>query len=488
MKSVNSCKLFPMPSRRFLLASLLFLTVPAFAQGYNSKKAAPAVPPHQSSAVASFVLDLDSSRVLDAKNPHQRMFPASTTKIMTALVACERMDLNKVIRAGANASNTGESGIGLLEGENHTLAELLQAALVHSANDACVDIAEGVAGSVPEFVKLMNQKAKELGCRDTHFANPHGLHDPNHYTTAHDLAVIGRAALKIPFIDRVARAKTAIISGNWKIGPRRVMINRNKLLFRWDNCDGLKTGYTRQAGNCLVATATQTNPTTGKPWRLLAVALKSRPGQTWPDCETMLKRAFNSYRPQTVVKRDEILQQTNIKGGAFALEASSLRDIALPLRANESQTLSHRVSLFDLTAPVAKGRIVGQVEYFVGQGGAKKRVAAVSLTARDDVPQTLLARAIPPLGNRFRSFPPALRVLLLGLFCLGAASLLLFKRKNHVRRRPHTVFQPGQLESRNAPRGDVRRSAAQRSDSRGTDSRRSEPSRVAGSVRPRPRN
>jgi D-alanyl-D-alanine carboxypeptidase (penicillin-binding protein 5/6) len=473
MNNLNFGKLFPMPSRRFLLASLLFLTCPAFAQGQNAKKAAPAAPPYQSTAVASFVLDLDSSRVLDSKNPHQRMFPASTTKIMTALVACEQANLNKVIRAGKNASTTGESGIGLLEGENHTLAELLQAALVHSANDACVDIAEGVAGSVPEFVKLMNKKAKELGCRDTHFVNPHGLHDPNHYTTAHDLAVIGRAALKIPFIDRVARAKTATISGNWKIGPKRVMINRNKLLFRWDNCDGLKTGYTRQAGNCLVATATQTNPATGKPWRLLAVALKSRPGQTWPDCETMLKRSFNTYLPQTVVKRDEILQETHIRGGAFSLAATSSRDVALPLRADERQTLSHRVSVFDITAPIPKGRIVGQVEYFVGQGNAKKRVAAISLTARDEVPQTLLARTIPPLGNRFRSFPPALRVLLLGLFCLGAASLLLIKRKNHVRRRPHTVFQPGQLESRPSPRGDARRSNT---------------SRVAGSARPRPRN
>ncbi|RYG58324.1 D-alanyl-D-alanine carboxypeptidase, partial [bacterium] len=286
-----------MPSRRFLLASLLLLVFPTVAQAKESPKPPAVAPAHQLTAMASFVLDLDSSRVLEAKNPHQRMFPASTTKIMTALVACERADINKIIRAGKNAANTGESGIGLLEGENHTLGELIQAALVHSANDACVDIAEGVGGTQAQFIKWMNQKAKDLGCRDTHFVNPHGLHDPNHYTSAHDLAVIGRAALRIPFIDRVAREKTATISGNWKIGPRRVMINRNKLLFRWDNCDGLKTGYTRQAGNCLVATATKTNPATGKPWRLLAVALKSRPGQTWPDCETMLQRAFNSYRP-----------------------------------------------------------------------------------------------------------------------------------------------------------------------------------------------
>jgi D-alanyl-D-alanine carboxypeptidase (penicillin-binding protein 5/6) len=445
MNPVNSVKLFPMSSRRLLLASLLSLAFPAFAQ---PKKAPPVAPPLPITAVASFVLDLDSSRVLESKNEHQRMFPASTTKIMTALVACERGDLNQVIRAGKNAANTGESGIGLLEGENHTLAELIRAALVHSANDSCVDIAEGVGGTQQQFVAWMNQKAKELGCRDTHFVNPHGLHDPNHYTSAHDLAVIGRAALQIPFINKVAKEKTAIIGGNWKIGPRRVMINRNKLLFRWDQCDGLKTGYTRQAGNCLVATATQINPATRKPWRLLAVALKSNPGRSWPDCQTLLQGSFAAYRPQTVVKENEILQETHIKGGAFALEATSLRDVSLPLRASERQTLSRRVALFDLTAPIDKGRIVGQVEYFVGQNGAKKRIAAVSLTARDDVPQTLLARAIPPVGNRFRNVPPFLRVLILGLFCFGAAFLLLIKRKNHVRRRSHSAFQPARLDSR----------------------------------------
>jgi D-alanyl-D-alanine carboxypeptidase (penicillin-binding protein 5/6) len=445
--NLNSGKLFRMSSRRLLLATLLCLALPARAHDLKPVPT-PTQVPGQPTAAASFVLDLSSSRVLEANHEHQRMFPASTTKIMTALVACEHGNLDMVIKAGANTAATGESGIGLLQGETHTLSELITAALVHSANDACVDIAEGVGGTQAQFVKWMNQKAKELGCRNTHFMNPHGLHDPNHYTSAHDLAVIGRAALQVPFINQVVKEKTATISGNWKVGPSRMMINRNKLLFRWDQCDGMKTGYTRQAGNCLVATATQTDPATGKPWRLMAVALKTRAGQSWPDCEMLLKKAFATYRPQTVVKSDEVLHETHVKGGAFALEATPGRDVSLPLLATERQTLTHRVTMFDLTAPIAKGRIVGQVEYFVTHNGVKQRIAAVSLTARDEVPQTLLARAVPGLGNRFRNVPPALRVLLFGLFCLGAATLLLLKRKNHVRRRSQSPFRPARLDSR----------------------------------------
>ncbi|PQV65015.1 D-alanyl-D-alanine carboxypeptidase (penicillin-binding protein 5/6) [Abditibacterium utsteinense] len=434
---------------RFLLTVCLLLT----STGARAQ-ALQAAPPPFPTAAATFVLDLDSSRILESKNANARMFPASTTKIMTCLVAMERGNLNQVIRAGKNAANTGESGIGLLEGENHTLRELIEAALVHSANDACVDIAEGVGGSQQKFVGWMNQKARELGCRNTHFVNPHGLHDPNHYTTAHDLAVIARAALRIPFISEVARTKVATIGGNWKIGPTRVMINRNKLLFRWNQCDGFKTGYTRQAGNCLVASATKINPATRKPWRILAVAMKTAPGKSFSDCQTLLQTAFNSYQPQRVVERGEILAEKFIKGGAFALEAATSREVFLPMTAFERQTLTRRIHLLDLTAPLQKGAVVGNIEYLAvpnAKGNAApRRLAQITLVARGDVPQTLLARAVPAVGNRFGPISLGARLLFLGLFCSGAAFLLLFKRKNHVRRRKQSAFKSAALEPRSA--------------------------------------
>ncbi|MBW3637538.1 MAG: hypothetical protein KY445_13905, partial [Armatimonadetes bacterium] len=326
-------------------------------------------------------------------------------------------------------------------------ADLVRAAMIRSANDACVAIAEGVGGNQAQFMAWMNQKAKQLGCRDTNFVNPHGLHDPNHFSSAHDLAVIGRAALKIPFISQVSRQKTAEMPGNWKIGPKRLLINRNKLLWRWEQSDGLKTGYTRQAGNCLVATATQINPATRKPWRLLAVALKSRPNQSYPDCRKLLETAFGSFARQTVAKKGEILFDGGIKGGAFSLEAVPSRDVVLPLRVSESQTLSRRVQIFDLTAPVNQGAPVGHVEYFVKVRGQSKRIADIALTARERVPQTLLARAVPRVGNRVKPWHPALRIAVLGLLCGGAAILLLQRNHHARRRRPHSAFRAATLDS-----------------------------------------
>ncbi|HEX8466147.1 MAG TPA: D-alanyl-D-alanine carboxypeptidase family protein [Abditibacterium sp.] len=431
-----------MPPRCFLLALLLFL-VPAY--GYDQKPnplATPAAP----TAPSSLVLDLESGRVLEAKNAEQKMFPASTTKIMTCLVALEHGDLKQVIRAGKNAAQTGESGIYLLEGEQHTLADLVRAALIHSANDACVAIAEGLGGSQSQFVGWMNQKAKQLGCRNTHFVNPHGLHDPNHFTTASDLALISRAALQIPFFNRVVREKTATLNGNWKIGPTRVIVNRNKLLFRWAQCDGLKTGYTRQAGNCLVASATQAATRGAKPWRLLAVALHSAPGRSFGDCQRLLQRAFAGYERETVVKASEIVFEGRIKGGAFDLEAMPSRDLVLPLRAGERQTLSRRVEMLPLSAPVAKGRLVGHVNLFSSVSGAPQRLARWPLLARDAVPQSLLARAAGPVGARFPSLlNAALPLTLLGL---GSAILLVSLRKYHVRRRSHSAFRSANLGAR----------------------------------------
>ena len=375
----------------------------------------------------------------------------------------ERGDLNQVIRAGNRAANTGESGIGLLEGENHTLRELIEAALVHSANDACVAIAEGVGGDQKTFVGWMNQKARDLGCRDTHFVNPHGLHDPQHFTSAHDLALIARAALRAPFLSEVAHLKVATIGGNWKIGPTRVLLNRNKLLFRWAACDGFKTGYTRQAGNCLVASASKFDRGSRNKWRLIAVVLKTAPGKSFGECQQLLQKSFAKYRPETVIAGGEIVAEKPVSGGAFALEAQASRALSLPLSALERRTLQRRIHFLKLTAPLQKGAVVGNVEYLATPnarpGAAPRRIAQVALIARSDVPQTLLARTVPTLGNQFGPVSRGARLLLLALICGAAALTLLSKRKHHVRRRTHPAFQPAALEPRNGASNIPKKSA-----------------------------
>ena len=379
----------------FFVFSCLISNVAHAAPPKNPPKPTP-TPPPLPTAVAYVVMDLDSGRVLDARNPDKRLFPASTTKLMTCLIASEKGDLNQIIRATPNAAATGESGIGLLAGENHTLVELLKAAMIRSANDACVDIAEGIGGSQLKFVALMNARAKELGAKNTHFVNPHGLHNPQHFTTARDLALIGQAVARVPVLNRIAVQKTATISGNYKIGPTRLILNRNKLLWRWDKCDGLKTGYTKQAGNCLVATATLPDPTTGKPWRLICVTMKSQPGFSFSDGRFLLERAFATYRPQPVGTDGQTLWSGPVAGGAFPLQAVTVGAARLPLQASERASLSEKLELRPLRAPIERGERVGDAVFWANG----KPIARLPLIAADRVPETLLAKTVPPVGAR----------------------------------------------------------------------------------------
>ena len=406
-------------------------------------------------------MDLDSGRILNARNPDKRLFPASTTKTMTCLLATEKGDLNAILRASPAAAATGESGIGLLPGENHTLADLLRAAMIRSANDACVDIAEGIGGTQAKFVAMMNARAKELGAKNTHFVNPHGLHNPNHFTTARDLALIGQAVTRVNFLNQIAKEKTAEIGGNWKIGPKRLILNRNKLLWRWDACDGLKTGYTRQAGNCLVATATMPDPTTGKPWRLISVTMKSTPGSSFSDGQRLLENAFKKYRPQQVGTDGATMWRGEVKGGAFPLEAVTVGQARLPLRDREAASLQEKLEMRDLEAPIEKGARVGDAVFWAGG----KPIARLPLVAASQVPQTLLAKTVPAVGKRVNLSRPWKRwggPFLLGLGTLLTAFLAIARqRRIALRKRRRTrmaqAFDVAPLprETRGVTRGET---------------------------------
>ncbi len=409
---------------RSLFLFLLFLLAPLVARAQD------VLPPNYAPlAQAYVVLDLDSGRVLYSKNSDQRLYPASTTKTMTALVAYEKGKTSQIIRASFAAAHTGESAIYLQQGEARTLDELLHAAMIRSANDACVAIAEGVGGSVPKFVALMNAKAKQLGLKNTHFVNPHGLHDPNHFTSARDLATIARAFTQVPFLNQIVREKTAKIGGNFKVGPVRVLQNRNKLLFRWPACDGLKTGSTKEAGHCLIATATGRDAG-GKAWRLLSVVLKSKGNFTYLDSEFLLQKAFASFQPQIVATAGQTLWKGGVKGGSNPVEAVSTKAIKVPLRSDERASLKSKVELLDLQAPLKRGQLIGRANFLV-EG---RLVASVPLEARVDVGQTFLARTLPVVEKRVFSPTRAQKLAWLGTF-FGLLAILLLKRRQRLNRR-----------------------------------------------------
>jgi len=349
------------------------------------------------SAPAAILVDAETGQVLWQRNAAARMYPASLTKMMTGLLAVETRRLEQVHRASETAAKTGESSISLQTGEELKLQQVLRAALIKSANDATVMVAESVAGSVPAFVQMMNERAQALGMTGTHFANPHGLHDPAHYSTAADLARLAQQAMLNPTFARIVGTREAVIPWPGKPWSRK-LVNRNRLLLRWDKCDGIKTGYTRQAGRCLAASATFDG------WRLICVVLKSQ--DSWSDAQTLLEWGTLNYRRQKVARRREVYRARVHRGARRFVEAQPVAD--LYAIGHIGQFISPAVQEEGLCeAPVEFGQIVGQLRSASG--------ATVQLIAIEPMPLSLWARACDVKA------PQAA----LGLLALLAAGVLL---------------------------------------------------------------
>ncbi len=250
------------------------------------------------SAAAAVLMDVDSGRLLYEKNGEKRMLIASTTKLMTALVALEQGGLQQEITVTGGHMAEGSS-MYLRPGEKLTLETLLYGLLLCSGNDAALAVTECMDGVAP-FVARMNEKAAELGMENTHFANPNGLDDEEHYSTAEDMARLAAAAMDDPVLRRVASTRTARIGG-------RTLTNHNKLLSRVEGCVGLKTGYTRAAGRTLVSCAERDGV------RLVAVTLQD--GDDWNDHASLYEQGFRVLRPVKAVERGLRLAAARAVGG-----------------------------------------------------------------------------------------------------------------------------------------------------------------------------
>ena len=250
------------------------------------------------SAAAAVLMDADSGRLLYEKNGEKRMLIASTTKLMTALVALEQGGLQQEITVTGGHMAEGSS-MYLRPGEKLTLETLLYGLLLSSGNDAALAVTECMGGVAP-FVARMNEKAAELGMENTHFANPNGLDDEEHYSTAEDMAKLAAAAMDDPVLRRVASTRTARIGG-------RTLTNHNKLLSRVEGCVGLKTGYTRAAGRTLVSCAERDGV------RLVAVTLQD--GDDWNDHASLYEQGFRVLRPVKAVERGLRLAAARAAGG-----------------------------------------------------------------------------------------------------------------------------------------------------------------------------
>ena len=252
------------------------------------------------SAKRAYVLDGVSGRVLYEKNADSQSLIASTTKIMTALVICEQCNVLDRMRIPREAVGIEGSSMYLKEGEVLTLQELLYGLMLSSGNDAAVALAIYCGGTVEGFAELMNDKARILGLRNTHFENPNGLDSPGHYSTARDLAVLAAYAMDNPIFAKTVSTKSI------RVGER-YLTNHNKLLWRVEGADGVKTGFTKAAGRILVSSATRDNR------RLVAVTLNAP--SDWQDHTSLLNEGFARYSVQTVVRKGQLVGTVEVEGG-----------------------------------------------------------------------------------------------------------------------------------------------------------------------------
>lgn len=296
------------------------------------------------SAQKAYVLDAVSGRVLFEKNPDRQSLIASTTKIMTALVVCEQCNVLDRMRIPKEAVGIEGSSMYLQEGEVLTIQELLYGLMLRSGNDAAVALAIYCGGTVEGFAELMNDKARVLGLKNTHFVNPNGLDASGHYSTARDLAVLAAYAMENPVFRQTVSTKTI------KVGER-YLTNHNKLLWRVEGADGVKTGYTKAAGRILVSSATRDDR------RIIAVTIDD--GDDWNDHTRLLNEGFSRYQVAQVVSRGDVLGTVEVLGGGNSrVEILAAEDFSFAL-APEEQPYTMLSGPGFVYAPVAEGSDAG---------------------------------------------------------------------------------------------------------------------------------
>ena len=313
------------------------------------------------SAQRAYVLDAVSGRVLFEKNADQHSLIASTTKIMTALIVCEQCNVLDRMRIPKEAVGIEGSSMYLKEGEVLTLQELLYGLMLSSGNDAAVALAIYCGGTVEGFAELMNDKARILGMKNTHFENPNGLDSPNHYSTARDMAILAAYAMENPIFCKTVSTK------NVKAGER-YLTNHNKLLWKVEGTDGVKTGFTKAAGRILVSSATRNGR------RIIAVTMDDP--SDWNDHAALLEDGFSRYMSKTIVSAGDAVGTVEVMGGENRrIQILAAEDFSYPVAEEENPCLALPGPGF-VYAPTVEGDDAGFV-YVLINGKAVAKVPTV---------------------------------------------------------------------------------------------------------------
>lgn len=312
-------------------------------------------------ARASILIERDTGTILYEKNAHEQLPPASLTKVMTLILVMEAIDqgnltLDEMVTVSENAASMGGSQVFLAEGEQMSVDDLIKAVAIASANDASVALAERIAGSESAFVKLMNEKAKQLNLENTQFQNASGLPTPNHYTTAYDMAMMSKELLKYEDITKY----TSIYEDYLRKGEENEfwLVNTNRLVRFFPHVDGLKTGYTSEAKYCLAATAKKDD------MRVISVIMgansaKERNAMTM----SLLDYAFNQYETERIYGQNEKVGEfTHVKSQNYQYDLNTSEPISLLRKKGEKEVeISTDVKMNKLQLPIKKGDELGTV-------------------------------------------------------------------------------------------------------------------------------
>lgn len=313
-----------------------------------------------SSAVSSVVLEANSKRVIFSKNMDKKLPMASTTKIMTAITALENCkDLDEKFEISPKAVGVEGTSLYLRKGDVFSTRDLLYALMLISGNDASVAIAEHTAGSTSEFVTLMNDLARKIGAKNTHFANTHGLDADGHYTTAYDLALITAYALENETFKEIVSTKNIKITDG--DGENRYLKNKNKLLFKMDECIGVKTGFTNDAGRCLVSAVEKDGA------RFVSVVLNC--GPMFEESETLLKKCLENYKLYDLTTFYDYKKFVKVTDGRKdTAQIGTKENFLFPLTEAEKNGLRIEYDIEKcVEAPLENGSEVGEIKIFLGK-------------------------------------------------------------------------------------------------------------------------
>ena len=312
---------------------------------------------HASATVSEILIERDSKRVLYEANAHEKRGIASTTKILTAICAIENSKPDREVIVTDEMVGVEGSSIYLKAGEKLTVEELLYGLMLRSGNDAAVALAVAVSGSIEKFAELMNSTAEKIGAKESHFVNPHGLDDPDHYSTAYDLAIITAYALRNPLFAKIVDTERINVSNDF-YDYDRVLLNKNKLLKKAEEYDGVKTGYTKKCGRCLVASKSVDG------MQLIAVVLNC--GPMFERCEELLGGGFDKYSNVKIL--DSSLEygvaEVPLKK-KITLPVSVKQDVYYPLTEEERAEISYSVENFKAGSDLDFNERAGKIDVYL---------------------------------------------------------------------------------------------------------------------------